>query len=82
MGGADNWQPDLLCEACDAPVVKGADGRLTWEAVPYAICYVVTRNGEVAGFTKESSFEGYTESDTWQVQAVNENGGLSKKRPR
>jgi hypothetical protein len=79
MGGDDNWQPDLLCEACDAPVVKGADGKLTWEAVPYAICYVVTKNGEVAGFTKETSFEGYTEGDTWQVQAVNENGGLSQK---
>ena len=79
MGGADNWQPDLLCEACDAPVVKGADGRLTWEAVPYAICYVVTKNGEVAGFTKETTFEGYTEGDIWQVQAVNENGGLSQK---
>jgi hypothetical protein len=79
MGGSDNWQPDLLCEACDAPVVKGSDGRLSWEAVPYAICYVVTKNGEVAGFTKETNFEGYTESDTWQVQAVNENGGLSLK---
>ena len=79
MGGSDNWQPDLLCEACDAPVVKGTDGRLSWEAVPYAICYVVTKNGEVAGFTKETTFEGYTEGDTWQVQAVNENGGLSQK---
>ena len=79
MGGDDNWQPDLLCEACDAPVVKGADGKLTWEAVPYAICYVITKNGEVAGFTKETTFEGYTEGDTWQVQAVNENGGLSQK---
>ena len=79
MGGDDNWQPDLLCEACDAPVVKGADGQLTWEAVPYAICYVVTKNGEVAGFTKETTFEGYTEGDIWQVQAVNENGGLSQK---
>jgi hypothetical protein len=79
MGGDDNWQPDLLCEACDAPVVKGADGTLTWEAVPYAICYVVTKNGEVAGFTKETTFEGYTEGDIWQVQAVNENGGLSQK---
>lgn len=79
MGGADNWQPDLLCEACDAPVVKASGSQLTWEAVPYAICYVVTKNGEVVGFTKETTFNGYTESDTWQVQAVNENGGLSQK---
>ena len=78
-GGDDNWQPDLMCEACDAPVVKGEGTQLTWQAVPYAICYVVTKNGEVAGFTKETSFDGYTSADTWQVQAVNENGGLSQK---
>jgi len=79
MGGDDNWQPDLLCEACDAPVVKRADGKLSWEAVPYAICYVVTKNGEVAGFTKDTTFDGYTEADVWQVQSVNEYGGLSQK---
>ena len=77
-GGNDNWQPDLMCEACDAPVVKGEGNQLTWQAVPYAICYVITKNGEVVGFTKETSFDSYTEGDTWQVQAVNENGGLSK----
>ena len=78
-GGNDGWQPDLLCEACDAPVVKAEGSRLTWNVVPYAICYVVTKNGEVAGFTKETSFDGYTSTDKWQVQAVNENGGLSVK---
>jgi hypothetical protein len=40
---------------------------------------VVTKNGEVAGFTTETSFAGYTTADTWQVQAVNEFGGLSQK---
>ena len=88
MGGDDNWQPDLLCEACDAPVVKEENGQLSWEAVPYAICYVVTKNGEVAGFTKETTFNGSQSasaspraagSDVWQVQAVNEYGGLSLK---
>ena len=76
-GGDDNWQPDLLCEACDAPVVKGEGSTLSWEAVPYAICYVVMKNSEVAGFTTETTFDGYTAADLWQVQAVNENGGLS-----
>ena len=76
-GGNDNWQPELMCEACDAPVVKGEGSRLSWQAVPYAICYVITKNDEVVGFTKETSFDGYTATDKWQVQAVNENGGLS-----
>ena len=78
-GGDDNWQPDLMCEACDAPVVKGNGSTLSWQAVPYAICYVVTKNGEVTGFTTQTSFDGFTSTDTWQVQAVNEYGGLSQK---
>ncbi|MCR4809686.1 MAG: Ig-like domain-containing protein [Prevotella sp.] len=78
-GSTDNWQPDLMCEACDAPMVTGENGRLTWNAVPYAICYVVTKDGEVAGVTTDTSFNGYTDGDKWQVQAVNEYGGLSKK---
>ncbi|MDY5656640.1 MAG: pectinesterase family protein, partial [Prevotella sp.] len=79
MGGDDNWQPDLLCEACEAPVVNAQGSKLSWSSVPYAICYVVTRNGEVAGFTTETTFDGYTADDRWQVQAVNEYGGLSPK---
>ena len=37
----------------------------------------MTRNGEVVGFTKDTTFASYTAADTWQVQAVNEYGGLS-----
>ncbi len=81
MSGDDNWQPNLLCEACDAPRVKEKDGELSWDAVPFAICYVVTRNGEVVGFTTSTRFSGHESQsgDVWQVQAVNENGGLSLK---
>lgn len=87
MSGNDDWQPDLLCEAVDAPVVTITDSHLAWEAVPYAICYVVTHNGELVGFTTESSFNlpetasarAASAEDKWQVQAVNENGGLSQK---
>ena len=79
MGGEDNWQPNLMCEPCDKPVVKSDGKKLVWEPVPYAICYVVTKDGIVVGFTTETSFDGYAEGETWQVQAVNEYGGLSAK---
>lgn len=79
MGGEDNWQPDLICEPCDKPVVKLDGKKLVWEPVPYAICYVVTKDGVVVGFTTETSFDGYAEGETWHVQAVNEYGGLSAK---
>ena len=80
MGGDDNWQPDLLCEACDAPQVTiNSDGnKIEWEAVPYAICYVITCDGQVIGFTTDTSYD-YSSTATYQVQAVNEYGGLSKK---
>ena len=76
MGGTDNWQPDLMCEACEAPKVVAQNGMLTWSAVPYAICYVVSCNGEMVALTTETS---YPEMDGHcQVQAVNEFGGLSQ----
>ena len=78
LGGDDNWKPELMCEACQAPTLSVDGARLTWPAVPYAICYVVTKNGQVVDFTTLTSCD-YTEGDTWQVQAVNEFGGLSAK---
>ena len=79
MGGDDNWQPDLLCEACDTPAPVYQENKISWEAIPYAICYVVTKDGEVATITTETSFAITDQSSTYQVQAVNENGGLSTK---
>ena len=92
VGGSDNWQPDLMCEATEAPEVLIEGSTLTWEEVPYAICYVITRGDEVIGFTTENSFTvdaavtakgtallGATDSEEpYKVQSVNEQGGLSK----
>ncbi|MBQ2494963.1 MAG: pectinesterase, partial [Prevotella sp.] len=78
MGGDDNWQPELLCEACDAPVVSIKDNKLVWEPVPYSICYVVVKDGEVVGFTTDCEFE-YTDGSNYTIQAANEQGGLSEK---
>lgn len=79
-GGDDNWQPDLMCEACDAPVVVVADGKLAWDAVPYAICYAVTCDENVIGFTTDTEYDCSMlrgQEPTFKVQAVNEYGGLS-----
>lgn len=80
-GGDDNWQPDMMCEACEAPVVTQANGKLKWQPVPYAICYVVTCGDEVIGITTDTEYDCSTsnvQSSTFKVQAVNEFGGLSK----
>lgn len=77
LSGDDNWQPELLTEACDAPKLTVAEGRITWNAVPYAICYVITKNGKVEGFTTATSCE-YADGNEYKIQAANEYGGLSK----
>ena len=92
MGGDDNWQPDLLCEATEAPAPVFNDNTISWDEVPYAICYVVTRGDEVVAITTETSVDvnavvcakgsaalGANDSeDPYKVQSVNEQGGLSK----
>ncbi|MBO6099628.1 MAG: Ig-like domain-containing protein, partial [Prevotella sp.] len=57
LSGDDNWQPDLLCEAVEAPVPVIKDNKIEWEAVPYAICYVVTKGDEVVDITTETSYD-------------------------
>lgn len=82
LSGSDAWQPTQLTEACDAPVVN-IDGRqLSWVAIPYAISYVITIDGEVVGFTTDTSYSipaniTLNASTKCSVQAVNEYGGLS-----
>lgn len=81
LSGDDNWAPEVKTEACASPEATIKDGMISWEAVPYAICYVVTRGEEVIGFTTEPSMNvnaGKTD-EPFMIQAVNEFGGLSPK---
>lgn len=77
MSGDDNWQPELLCEACEKPQPKIKAGKISWDAVPYAICYVITKDGQVEGFTTATSCD-YAEGAEYFIQAANEYGGLSE----
>lgn len=76
LSGDDAWQPNIITEECVAPTVSISGNKLTWTAVPYAICYVVTKNNVVVGFTTDTSFD-YEEDGSYTVQSVNEYGGLS-----
>ncbi|MCH5326505.1 MAG: Ig-like domain-containing protein, partial [Duncaniella sp.] len=83
LSGSDNWQPVIKTESCDAPAPILVDGVITWEEVPYAICYLVTKGDEVVGFTTEPKMEltltRGADDSVYSVQAVNEFGGLSAK---
>lgn len=78
LRGDDAWMPELLVEACEAPapVINKEKNTISWTAVPYAICYVITKDGEFAGFTTATSME-YAEGSDYAIQAANEYGGLS-----
>ncbi len=79
LSGTDAWQPTLIAEACAKPEVTIDGSELEWNAVPYAICYVVTADDDVIGFTTDTRADvpvAY-QGKTLKVQAVNEYGGLS-----
>jgi hypothetical protein len=80
LSGSDAWQPLIKTEECAAPTAVLSEGTLSWEAVPYAICYVVTSGDEVIDITTACSLEVPTAAgQSYAVQAVNEYGGLSAK---
>ncbi|MBQ7419151.1 MAG: Ig-like domain-containing protein [Prevotella sp.] len=72
------WNPLPLVEKTQKPVLTAGDGSVSWETVPYAICYVVTVNGKVIAFPTTTSIDGLTKDDIVTVQSVNEYGALSE----
>lgn len=82
LGGDDNWNPMLIVEQIGAPqnLSAGENNTISWEENPYAICYVISRNGKFIGITTQLSFEdtlASTGTHEYTVQAANEYGGLS-----
>lgn len=77
LRGNDAWQPELICEATDKPAIVANGNNITWDAVDYAICYAILKNGKVADFTTSTSYE-VSDNAMYSVKSVNENGGLSE----
>lgn len=78
LSGDDHWQPEAITESCAAPnpIIDHENNTITWEAVPYAICYVITKNDKVIGFTTECTCD-YESGATYKIQTANEYGGMS-----
>lgn len=74
--GSDNWMPASIIEACQTPQPIRQGDSITWETVPYAICYVISVDGVVTQFTTETSIANLQGNVT--VQAANEHGSLSE----
>ena len=77
LSGNDNWEPTLMTEPCDIPIPTISSDKLKWNAVDYAICYVVSRGDQVIGFTTDCEYT-VPQAGVYKVQSVNEFGGLSK----
>ncbi len=80
--GAGTWDPRMMMEVTEAPEISLTDNVVSWDVVPYSMCYVVMRNGEVVGFTTNNSYTDETAENSsgniYTVQAVNGYGALSK----
>lgn len=79
LQGSDQWNPTVLTEACAAPNPTLTGSKLSWPAVPYAMCYVVMEGDSVIGFTTSTTFDVPSATATYAVMAANEYGGLSAK---
>ena len=77
--GNDDWNPRKFFEPVEAPTeVVYANGKLTWKAVPYAICYlVIDAEGNVVGMTKDNEYA-IAEAGTYTLRSVNEYGSLGE----
>ncbi|NLT04183.1 MAG: pectinesterase [Bacteroidales bacterium] len=79
LGGDDNWMPGEALEPCVKPTATLTATALNWDAVPYAIGYVVTVNDTVMYNTTETSLPLSTIGlGKVSIQAVNEHGSLSE----
>ena len=78
--GNDDWNPRKFFEPVEAPAeVVYANGKLTWKAVPYAICYlVIDAEGNVVGMTKDDEYA-IAEAGTYTLRSVNEYGSLGER---
>lgn len=81
MAGTDSWDPKAIIEPTDAPtnVSVTASGLISWDVTQYSICYVITRNNKVIGFTKNNYYNdaAYNANAVYKVIAVAESGALS-----
>jgi len=81
LKGNDNWDPLPLMEKTDAPsnVTVGVTGVVNWDAVPYAISYIVLKNAVAIAFTTQSTYtdSAYDDQAVYTVVAVAESGTLS-----
>lgn len=67
--------PTQYTEQCEAPVVTLSESTLSWTDDPYALCYVIFKDGEYIDNVTDAKYS-ITEDGNYTVRAANEMGGL------
>ena len=77
--GSDDWNPRKFFEPVEAPAnVTYGNGKLTWDAAQYAICYlVINADGQVLTITKDTEYA-TTAAGQYTLRSVNEYGSLGE----
>lgn len=82
LSGTDKWDPRRVVEQVSKPSNLTAEANtLKWDQNPYAICYVISKDGKITAITTDAVFEdkaALAGTYTYTVQAANEYGGLSE----
>ncbi|MBQ9357135.1 MAG: Ig-like domain-containing protein [Prevotella sp.] len=77
--GTDDWNPRKFFETVEAPAnVAYADGKITWSASQYAICYlVINADSQVVAITKDTEYATAV-AGSYTICSVNEYGSLGQ----
>lgn len=73
----DGFTPTRYTEQCVAPTVTANANVLTWTDDPYALCYVIFRDGQYEANVTTNRYVASTDGN-YTVRAANERGGLGE----
>lgn len=78
LGGTDSWDAAAYTVKTAKPELAYSNGKLTWNTIDGARCYVVFQNGKYVANTTSCEYT-TGENGQWSVCAANEMGGLGEE---
>ena len=79
LRGDDNWNPQQISHAPEAPEVTVKGCKLSWEPVVGARGYIISRNGKVVAITTKTQFIADAKGEKYTVQTVGATGNISRQ---
>ena len=79
LRGDDNWNPQQISHAPEAPEVTVKGRKLSWEPVVGARGYIISRNGKVVAITTKTQFIADAKGEKYTVQTVGATGNISRQ---